>query len=128
MADGDDPKVPPPEHRWKPGESGNPSGRHKELPGFRTWCRKLSRETASKIIHRIRTDDCVSVGDMIAAFKAFADRGGFLPTDRQAAIETGQARLVLAMAALEVLSPPERAKLLAAMERSLDGTEGDVAA
>lgn len=128
MAEDDPPREPPPEHRWKPGESGNPSGRHKELPGFRTWCRKLSRETAGKIIHRIRTDDTVSLGDMIAAFKAFADRGGFLPVDRQAAVEVGQARLVLAMAALEALSPPERAKLLAAMERHLESTGGDVAA
>ncbi len=104
--------------RFKAGESGNPGGRPKDLPEFRAACRELT--WASLDVIRVGLKDAeVSFGDKITAFKALADRGGFLPVDRQAAVEAGQARLLLAMTALEVLTPPERKKLLDAMERGL---------
>ena len=114
---------PPPETRFAKGQSGNPGGRPKDLPKFRNACRKLTWE-ALDVIEAGLSDPDVSFGDKVTAFKALADRGGFLPIDRQAAIESNQARLVLAMLMAEELTPPERKKLLEVMERSLAGGAG----
>lgn len=117
---------PPVATRFQKGKSGNAGGRPKDLPRFRKACRKLTWEGFDIIEAGMRDPD-VSFGDKVAAWKALADRGGFLPTDRQAAIEASQARLVLAMLLAEALTPAERAKLLDAMARGLAGA-GDVVA
>lgn len=106
--------------RFKKGKSGNPGGRPKDLPRFRKACRLLSWQGLD-IIKAGLEDPEVSFGDKVTAWKALADRGGYLPADRQAAIESAQARLVLAMMVAEALTPAERKKLLDAMERSLAG-------
>ena len=106
--------------KFPKGKSGNPGGRPKDLPRFRKACRKLSW-AGLDIIKAGLEDPDVPFGDKVTAWKAVADRGGHLPVDRQAAIESAQARLVLAMMVAEALTPAERKKLLDAMERSLAG-------
>jgi hypothetical protein len=123
MSDEQDPPEvggPPAAARFKKGQSGNPGGRPKDLPRFRRACRKLSWD-GLEIIKAGLKDPEISFGDKVTAWKAVADRGGHLPVDRQAAIESAQARLVLAMMVAEALTPAERKKLLDAMERSLAG-------
>ncbi len=126
MADDDPPRVPPVERRFKPGVSGNPSGRPKDIMAFRTRCRNLSRKLLDQIRDRMADPD-VSLGDVVSAFKAVADRGGFLPADRQGALEASHARIVMALLAVGALAPAERVKLLEALEKHLGGEAVGVA-
>lgn len=108
--------------RFEKGRSGNPGGRPKDDPKFRAWCRKLTWETAGRIMDKIRNQpDEVSVSDMTAAFKAFANRGGFLEADRQAAVEVSRARIILALLELGALTPEEKERLLGSLETHLKG-------
>jgi hypothetical protein len=119
MAD-DPPKMPPVESRWKPGQSGNPTGRPRELMAFRTRCRKLSRRLLD-IIRRRMNDPDVSLADLVSAFKAISDRGGFLPADRLGSLEANHTRIVQALVTVGALVPEERMRLLDALEKQLEG-------
>ena len=78
---------------WKKGDpSPNPGGRPKSGPDFRARC----REVAGKLLDRIEKADFlvtsgpeggahVDLRTMVTALEVLADRGGYLPADRQIA-------------------------------------------
>lgn len=111
-------------NRFRPGQSGNPGGRPKSLRAFRVKCRKLTPKILKEIEKRMGEAD-VPLSDVVKAFEAVADRGGFLKTDVQAAIETGHARLVVAAMALQTLSKEQRHALLQALAAEMTTEEPD---
>ena len=69
-----DPTPPPVSGRWKPGQSGNPSGRPKKKPlteALQRVLAKLSDDERDVLCQEIITK--VATGD-VAAFKEVADR------------------------------------------------------
>jgi hypothetical protein len=79
---------------WKPGQSGNPSGRPKEIPGLRKACLVGTFEALEHLMAGLRDPD-VPFRDKVLAFEAIADRGGLLPVDKEA-------KVVLAVLALDL--------------------------
>jgi hypothetical protein len=80
-------KVPQGARPWAKGQpSPNPGGRPKSQQGFRERC----RDHAERLLERIMClADSGGVGgelsDVVRAFEAVADRGGYLTADRQVA-------------------------------------------
>jgi len=105
-------------NKFQPGKSGNPGGRPKSLMKFRTRCRNLSREILTEIKKRLGEAD---LPDLVAAFQAVSDRGGYLTAKDQANIDTGNARLALALLAIETLTGDQRQKVVEALERGFGG-------
>lgn len=77
---------------WKPGQSGNPSGRPKGLPGMATRCRELFDELGLPLFEKLLRGEPIevteerrgkvvkrmwypTVGDRVEAAKWLADRG-----------------------------------------------------
>ncbi len=110
--------------RFKPGTTGNPGGRPKDLRAFRTRCRKLSRKLLAEIEKRMGDAD-VPLDHIVKAYEAVSDRGGFLKADAQAAIETGHMRLLVAAMALQTLSEEQRRTLLSALATEKASNEPD---
>lgn len=104
--------------RFKPGQSGNPGGRPKSLRAFRARCRTLSRKLLSEIEKRMSDPD-VPLGDVVRAYEAVSDRGGFLKADVQAGVEAEAMRLIVAAMAVKTLSKEQRHALLTGLAREL---------
>jgi hypothetical protein len=83
---------------WKKGQSGNPSGRPKSLPRFRVGCRNDSFKIKREIMKRIEDPD-VPLAEIVKAFEAIADRGGFIVADKELTLEIAKAQLLVAAAA-----------------------------
>lgn len=98
--------------RFAPGASGNPGGRPKTLPRFRVGCRNTSFAILKEIRKRMSDPD-VSLAEVVKAFEAVADRGGFIPVKEEGEMEVAQARLVLMAMALEGLPVDQKQKLIA---------------
>lgn len=94
---------------WKAGQSGNPSGRPREIPGLRKAHLQATFEALEHLMSGIR-DPEVPLRDKVAAFEAIADRGGFLPADREA-------KVVLAVLALD-LSKEQREQVIRHLQSS----------
>ncbi len=104
--------MPPVATRFPKGRSGNPGGRPKSLTAFRARCRRLSRELLDVIKARM-TEPGVRLDHLVMAFAAIADRGGYLPADRQHEIDLGSTRLLLLAMALRGLNDKQRGDILA---------------
>lgn len=109
--------------RFQRGTSGNPGGRPKDLPRFRQALRTRSWEWLAKL-DALMAHDGTAAGDKLAIWKAVCDRGGFLPSDRQASVDAGNARLLVLAAALRNLSDGQREAILS-MLGEIKGDEGD---
>jgi hypothetical protein len=97
------------------GVSGNPSGRPKSLPRFRARNRKAAPRILSEILRRIGDND-VPVGEWVKAFEAICGMGGFLPLDKDAAVEVGKFKVALSLMALDGLTADQRGKFLEALK------------
>ena len=113
---GGDGGGPPTASRFKPGRSGNPGGRPKSLPRFRKGSRDVSFSLLAEIRDRIADKDPDTrprLPELVDALVRVAPHGGFLPTDRQAAIDSGNARLLLMALAIKDLPDAQRTALVA---------------
>jgi len=59
------------------------------------------------------SDPDVRLDHLVAAFAAISDRGGYLPADRQAAVDINSTRLLLLAMALRGLNDQQRTDILA---------------
>lgn len=100
--------------RFAKGQSGNPAGRPRSLPRFRARCRIATFEALAEL-RKAMIDPEIPLGEKVKAFEAMADRGGFLPADKEAALDAGRARIILAALALQGLNDEQRKALLAAV-------------
>ncbi len=88
-------------HRWKPGESGNPSGRRKTA-SLAKLCRTFTAEAVDKIIDIMRADDTPKSTALRAA-QELLDRGWGKPqssvhvtTGEAASLSTAELEAVVA--------------------------------
>lgn len=95
------------------GQSGNPSGRPKELPGFRAACREVTWDLLREIKKRLGD---MEPNELIDAFEAVADRGGFVTTDKADALDIAKARLIITSLGLDKMSDAQRAEILEGLE------------
>lgn len=97
--------------RFRRGKSGNPGGRPKDLPKFRKALRTRSWGWLAKL-DALMDNVATTAADKLAIWKAVCDRGGFLPADRQANVDAGNARLLVLAASLRSLSDAQREAIL----------------
>lgn len=100
--------------RFLPGYSGNPGGMPKSAEGFRARCREVAADMLESIARRAETGSVDhDLADMVKAFEAVADRGGYVTADKLSNDELQRGRLLLAALALESLTPEQRTELIA---------------
>lgn len=105
--------LPPVSKRFKPGQSGNPSGRPKDK-GFRRECRRVAKELLAKIETNAGIPETLAgVSSLVKAFVEVSNRGGFRELPTQLEVEEVRGRLLVAALKLG-LSKEQQDKLLAA--------------
>jgi hypothetical protein len=78
---GDGPKSNLTAARFLPGKSGNPGGRPKDLPRFRTACREKGWAWLDQL-ETLMVAPGTPPAEKLAIWKAVCDRGGYLPADK----------------------------------------------
>lgn len=114
----------PPVHtRWKKGcPSPNPHGVTRAALDFKKACQEKAPDLLRAVIERMTNpDERTSLGDMVRALEVVCDRAGFLATDKAAAIEMGNAKVLLAALAMQQMDKEERQRLIGLLETQIDG-------
>jgi hypothetical protein len=116
-------KLPPALRKnvWKPGQSGNPSGRPKQSREFRAKSRELAMKLMDKLIEQVDNpaksvvsvdgDKVVygpGIGELTRSLEVVAAHGGLLTADKLATVEAAFARMLLAIAAAENLTTDQK--------------------
>lgn len=98
---------------WKPGVSGNPSGRPKLDPEYREKMRRMAFKLATQL-EKLIEDGETPTQDEIRALAEFSDRGGLLKGVDLAATESLRGKLLLEALTLPNITEEMRRSIVAA--------------
>jgi hypothetical protein len=96
---------------WRKGQSGNPGGRPRYAPEHRARCRELAELALEKLAERLVAGELAN-HELLAAYEALADRGGFLAADRIATVQASMWRTCEAILSMSTVPNDERRRLI----------------